>query len=72
LPEITAGACVFIDHRSPEDIATKMVTVLSDEAERRRMGERSRARAAFFNWERTARGILDSCRRVVASPLGSA
>jgi len=65
LPEITAGACVFIDHRSPEDIATKMVAVLSDEAERRRMGERSRARAAFFNWERTARGILDSCRRVV-------
>jgi glycosyltransferase involved in cell wall biosynthesis len=67
LPEITAGAGMLIDHRALEDIAEKMVAILSDEPERRRLGERSRARAAFFTWERTATGILDSCRRVVES-----
>lgn len=65
LPEITGGAGVFVDHRSPEDIADKMVSLLSDDEERQRVGQRCLERAAFFSWERTAAAILNDCRRIV-------
>jgi glycosyltransferase involved in cell wall biosynthesis len=67
LPEVAGGAAVLIDHRSPEGIAEKIVALLADDRKRQEMKERGIARAAFFNWDRTARVILDGCRAVVAS-----
>ncbi len=52
--EVAGDAAALVDPLDVDDIAGAIARLLDDEDERRRLGERARARAATFTWERTA------------------
>jgi glycosyltransferase involved in cell wall biosynthesis len=54
LPETGGDACAYFDPHDPADIARTLRELLGDPAERDRLAERGRARAAGFSWERAA------------------
>jgi glycosyltransferase involved in cell wall biosynthesis len=64
-PEITAGAAVLADPYDPADFADKILQVLGDEALQQRLRAESLRRAAFFDWERSARLLLNAFEKVV-------
>ena len=64
-PEITAGAAVLADPYDPADFAAKMLQVLGDVALQQRLRAESLRRAAFFDWERSARLLLTKIEEVV-------
>ena len=66
--ELWADAAVFADPRRPDDFAAAFAALLGDEAERQRLGEAARARAADFTVEAMTGGMLDLYRRMGAAP----
>jgi glycosyltransferase involved in cell wall biosynthesis len=62
LPEVAADAALYVDPREPDDIAAAMGRVLSDEALRRDLAAKGRARAATFSWDRTVAQVLRAYR----------
>jgi glycosyltransferase involved in cell wall biosynthesis len=54
LPEVCGDAALYCDPRDPGDITRQLVRLLSDDALRRRLVSSGRARAAAFDWDRTA------------------
>ena len=64
VPEVAGDAAVYARAGDPEDFARAARAVLSDPAERARLAEAGRARAALFSWRRTAErtlGVLRDC-----------
>jgi len=66
--ELWADAAVFADPRRPDDFAAAFAALLGDGAERQRLGEAARARAADFTVEAMTGGMLDLYRRMGAAP----
>lgn len=64
LPEVAGEAGVYVDPRDPRDIARAILRVAGDEAERRRLAELGRARAARFTWRQAAEATAAVFRRV--------
>jgi len=64
-PEVSGGAALLADPNDPSDFSDKILSVLRDEKLRQEMREKGLARAAFFNWERTARLTLNGLIRAV-------
>lgn len=62
LPEVVGEAALLVDPYDVESIAEAMGRALTDEALRRTLSQRGRARARRFSWERTARATLDAYR----------
>jgi glycosyltransferase involved in cell wall biosynthesis len=62
LPEVAADAALYIDPREPDDIAAAMARLLADEALRRELACRGRARATAFSWDRTVAQVLRAYR----------
>ncbi|HEV2492706.1 MAG TPA: glycosyltransferase family 1 protein [Terriglobia bacterium] len=58
LPEVGGDAALYVDPQDPHDIAQKVVSAVEDSARREEMIRRGLARAAEFNWRRTAEGNL--------------
>ena len=54
LPEVVGDAGLLVDPLDEEAIADAIRELLDDEERARELGERGRARAAHFTWERTA------------------
>ena len=67
LPEVGGDAVEYVDPASVESIAAGLDRVLTSPERRRTLGERARARAAGFSWERTARQVLTALERATAS-----
>jgi alpha-1,3-rhamnosyl/mannosyltransferase len=65
LPEITAGAALLVDPRSPNQIAGAIARLLGSEALRRDLSARGRSVAARYTWERCAQQSLAFLRSVV-------
>ena len=55
LPEVVGDAGLQVDPTAPDDLASKMAQVLSDQALAEDMGERGRERAKKFSWTTAAR-----------------
>jgi glycosyltransferase involved in cell wall biosynthesis len=55
LPEVAGDAATLVDPGSAEEIAGAIADLWTDEARRRTLASRGRARAACFTWQRTAR-----------------
>jgi glycosyltransferase involved in cell wall biosynthesis len=55
LPEVAGDAALLFDPYDQAAINRAVTTLLGDEAQRRRLIDAGRARAAEFTWERTAR-----------------
>lgn len=67
LPEIAGDAAVLFDPESVEAIAQALRRVLDDAAERARLAEAGRRRAAEFSWERTARETVAVYERALSA-----
>ena len=63
--EVGGGAAILADPYDPSDFATKMLDVLTNEKLQAELRRKSLERAAFFNWERTARLTLKGLEDVV-------
>jgi glycosyltransferase involved in cell wall biosynthesis len=59
---VAEGGGIAVDPRSPEAIAAAVAELLDDEAASIAMGERGRAIAGTYTWERTARLTVDAYR----------
>jgi glycosyltransferase involved in cell wall biosynthesis len=64
LPEIGGGAALYFDPDDAEDMADKMIAVLSDAALRAKLKIQGLQRAAAFTWDKTAAATLDFYRAV--------
>ena len=64
LPEIAGEAALFVDPRSPEDLAHALHRVLTDQELRGHLIERGRQRAREFSWAKFTRNVLSVLRRV--------
>jgi glycosyltransferase involved in cell wall biosynthesis len=60
LPEVGGEAVAYADPHDTQSIADALAGVLADEEMRAELGERARARAALFSWERFAQTVLDT------------
>jgi glycosyltransferase involved in cell wall biosynthesis len=58
LPEVGGNAVVYVDPRDEAAIGAALERLLSSPAERAKLAERGRRRAAEFSWKRTARAVL--------------
>lgn len=64
LPEVVDGAALLFDPHSVEEQMRAIADILIDKELFRRMEKKSLQRAAFFNWNETARQTLDVYREV--------
>jgi len=62
-PEVCGDAAILVDPHDTEDVAKKMKTVLFDRILQKKMKEGGVRRAAFFDWEKTAKLTLDGLVR---------
>ena len=58
-------AAIYLDDTAPEAFAGRLAEVLAGREDLAARGERSRAHAATFTWERTARATLDAMREAL-------
>jgi glycosyltransferase involved in cell wall biosynthesis len=68
LREVAGNAALYFDPRLPEQIARRMVEVITDQALADRLRELGRARAGAFSWSAAADGTLASYRRALDGP----
>ncbi len=66
-PEVAGPAALFFDPNSVEQMAAAMVELAGDEKLRRRLEELGPARAAAFNWRRSAEMTLEAYRKAYAA-----
>ena len=65
LPEVTGGAAVLVDPRSPAEIAAALTLPCSNpESFRASLAVQGRQRAQLFQWENCAAESLDFFRRI--------
>jgi alpha-1,3-rhamnosyl/mannosyltransferase len=69
LREVTGGAALRFDPADPAQLADVIVSALEDDALRRDLAARGRARAAQFRWPRTAAETLAVYDRVLNTHL---
>lgn len=60
--EVAGDAALLVDPLDVDDIAGALERLLADEAERHRLGDAARARAATYTWARTAAGTVAAYR----------
>ena len=65
LPEVGGDAALYFRPEDPEDIAAKIIRLLSDEDLRTTLRARGRERARAFTWEKTASETLAFYRTVL-------
>jgi len=65
LPEVVGDAGILFDPADDEDLARLLVRVLGDNTLRNELRERGFRQVRKFTWEKTARGILDSCEKAL-------
>lgn len=71
LPEVCGDAALFVDPRSPADIADALHRVLADDALRTQLRHAGIARAKSFTWADTAARLRASLMRVDAASPGA-
>ena len=66
LPEVGGDAARYFNPARPDEIATVIADVLTDDPARRGMADAGRRRAAGMTWAATAQATLESYRRALA------
>ena len=69
LPEIAEECALYFDPHDPEDIASSLQRLLTDETLRTELVQQGKNRARMFPWEKTARKTLQVLQ--AASQMGS-
>lgn len=65
LPEIAGEGALFIDARSPAELASAIERVLGSESLRDQLGQAGRLRAQSYRWDRCARESLEFFHRAM-------
>lgn len=65
LPEVVADAGLLFDPADETALGELILKVLGNEGLRRELSAKGLKRARLFSWEKTASGILDSCRKAL-------
>ncbi len=60
LPEVVGEAGMYFDPNDPDELAGIMESLATDEKRRRELSRRGLDRAAAFDWDSTARGLLSA------------
>ena len=60
IPELAGDGAILLDPDDARGWADAVIRVATDEALRRELGARGRARAGLFTWTRTARATMDA------------
>jgi glycosyltransferase involved in cell wall biosynthesis len=68
LREVSGGAALFFDPRSPELIARSMVTLLTDDLLRERLVQEGKANAARYTWHAAAAQLVEACSLLLSVP----
>lgn len=63
IPEVAGDAAILLHPEDRDGFAKAMVELISNTALREDLISRGRKRAALFSWEKTAEGILESCKK---------
>jgi len=63
IPEVAGDAAILIDPLQVDEIADAILRVCSDGALKQDLIRKGLEHVKGFSWQRTARGILDSCRK---------
>jgi glycosyltransferase involved in cell wall biosynthesis len=72
MPEICGDAALYCNPLDPADIALRLHQLLTDERLRNDLSARGRARAATFQWSRTAERTLEALEHALArAPSGA-
>lgn len=66
LPEVGGAAPLYVEPDSDASIREGLVTLLSDEVERRRRAQAGIHQAALFSWAKTTAATLESYRRALS------
>jgi glycosyltransferase involved in cell wall biosynthesis len=66
LREVAGSAALVFDPEDPRSIADAVTRLLDDPAEAERLQAAGREQAGRFTWEATARGVLETYRRVLS------
>lgn len=66
LPELTADAALLVDPADTEAMAHAILSVLRDDATRRRLVEAGRARAGHYSWSESADRLIAAYRAAAA------
>lgn len=64
LPEIGGDAGVYVDPRSPSEMAAQLTRLLESPEERSRLAQLGRVRAECYRWERCAKESLEFFREI--------
>lgn len=64
-PDVGGSACAYADPRRPEQFAERLLELLEDAALRRKREAASLERSRDFDWDRSARAILEGLEEVV-------
>jgi len=67
LPEIAGDAAVYVDPRSPAEMAAELTRLLESPGERFRLAQMGRTRAECYRWERCARESLAFFKEIAAN-----
>jgi glycosyltransferase involved in cell wall biosynthesis len=67
LREVTAGAALLVDHRSPNALADAILSVLDDSPERARLVREGEARSRIYEVDRGAERHVAEYRRLIGS-----
>jgi len=67
IPEVAGDAALYFEPRHPEQIATALDRLWSEPGTRERLVEAGTRRLAAFSWERAARLLLDTYKRLLES-----
>ena len=59
IPELAGDGAILLDPDDARGWTNAVIRVTTDEAIRRELGARGRARASLFTWKRTARATMD-------------
>ena len=66
LPEVCGDAALYCDPYSIDDIAEKLVAIVSDDALRERLVRLGRERARRYSWERCAERTAEMIRSILS------
>jgi glycosyltransferase involved in cell wall biosynthesis len=71
MPEVAAGAALMFDPRQTGEIKRALTDILMDSQLRARLERLGTQRAAFFNWEKSARATLEVYTEIVTARGGA-
>ena len=63
MPEFGGDAVAYFDAFSPDDLAGRIVELLSDREQARELGSQAKERSEMYSWDAFTQKVIDLCNR---------